>query len=905
MHHNEPRGGAMTMNMKDFLSRYFRQLHFDTMPEPVRRRFDSYVDKDDYIGDMKSWADDLLKKDANGKPFKDPKIQPDGHYVHNDLPNDKDMDMDNWKKLYELLQQIFTKMADDRDSLDKATVKFLDKYFGNQRGNIFVPTPLEQDTKDAVKALFNAVKSLDEKSAYTLFARCLHNEEAPTLLEFRDFKNAIENGSYEKNPAVRKTLRKFIVGLSNAINNGENIGLKINPMILEAIFYGLNPAKLATDEDVKKLQPNIKDILSAIHDNEKIAADVKRFDNGKISEPLEKAISKTDYTGKITEKNRVPEKYDDHLNFFERADKEVKDWVDDKIGVFKDFHREHIYHNEEAQTIMGVMLDLGISPTSGLKAIVDKEQDILGKLQGKQPLHSAEYFKWMVDELKRLRDGGMKKAFENATKEPGKMRSLAENIGRNSADAMKGLDNSKRKELKKQTTVAMEIMEVMEYGTFNSKTMEAVNKAEFKVFSDKDLSFNKGVMGNITSAIDKTLHKTIQLGGYAVTGAVNQIRKTQSQFNHTGALEAGHQRWQAENKKEKADFETTKDEQDIADDAEISKYKQIQNNTGIKNIDAAKSTLEVLRDDESMANDDLGKAKDKLKQLEQQAQTNTGFANPADYYALLSKKQKQQDARQDALKKAQDKLADLQQKEADYQEYNKLTTQFAKKGKELYNLQMKMNNANDADLEKLNQEFKNKTAEREQIQKQMKDLLSKYCGKGKPVTDEPLTKLHQNLVAPNGLLAGAKRGIKAAQKNLQDGEQDLQAFRSKEAAIQGYEKMMQTANQQIDAAQKKYDDAHDSAEDLAQKINDYSNAQSEIESLEQNKADRAETLANWDQDNIDYYDFFMGYWDFLHTGNTKRIFQFSRKAVQKKAFAGQMEKNLIDYMNNNNYSYAA
>ena len=65
------RGGIMAMSMKDFLTLYFRQSHFDDMPEAKKSQFDSYVAKNDFRGDMKSWRDDLLKKDANGNLTKD------------------------------------------------------------------------------------------------------------------------------------------------------------------------------------------------------------------------------------------------------------------------------------------------------------------------------------------------------------------------------------------------------------------------------------------------------------------------------------------------------------------------------------------------------------------------------------------------------------------------------------------------------------------------------------------------------------------------------------------------------------------------------------------------------------------------------------------------------------------
>ena len=110
----------MAMSMKDFLLLYFRQLHFNSMPEPVRAQFDVYVDHDDFRGDMKSWADDLLAKNADGKPFKDVKIQPDGHYVHKDLPDATvELSDEDWERLYITLQHALVRGCDLLGSLSR------------------------------------------------------------------------------------------------------------------------------------------------------------------------------------------------------------------------------------------------------------------------------------------------------------------------------------------------------------------------------------------------------------------------------------------------------------------------------------------------------------------------------------------------------------------------------------------------------------------------------------------------------------------------------------------------------------------------------------------------------------------------------------------------------------------
>ena len=117
----------MAMSMKDFLNLYFRQLHFNAMPDAVRNQFDDYVAANSFRGDMKSWRDDLLKKDASGNLIRENGKK--GHFVVNDLPEKTAMDNQGWTDLYNALWNTFDRMDGRRDTLNKDTVKFLDEFF--------------------------------------------------------------------------------------------------------------------------------------------------------------------------------------------------------------------------------------------------------------------------------------------------------------------------------------------------------------------------------------------------------------------------------------------------------------------------------------------------------------------------------------------------------------------------------------------------------------------------------------------------------------------------------------------------------------------------------------------------------------------------------------------------------
>lgn len=509
----------MAMSMKDFLNLYFRQLHFNSMPEPVRARFDDYVKKQDFRGDMKSWADDLLAKNADGKPFIDKDIQPDGHFVHKKLPDAlAEFSDEEWDKLYITLQHALIGMDLDRDSLDKKTVKFLDEYFGAHK--VFEPIPLDGQTMLAVGAFYRDV--LNDENGYSLFNAYAGVEDA-TKADYEEFKKSVARVDYEKKADVRKKLVKMVKGLQNVdlteYQGFQEVGNKLNDLArageLTKILNGLSQEKEPGPADRNKLKSRYADILTALHNEPKIADDFKRFDNGKISKPMEDAIAKTDYTGTITKKDFVPEKVDDRKTLRQRIEGKAHDIYDDVFKKWMTLHRDHIYVlPNTAKPIVDVMTskDFNLKPTDGIKAMLDKADAIAGKLQAKSP-RAADHFDWFVKTMKSLSNTD---AFKSALRNGHEMHQLITNVWD------KAVADNKIEEAK----TAMEVLNVMSYGLLDSRTMNAINQMDFTIASDPGLSWNKnpGVKA-VTGALDKTLKFAVKGIGYTVTGGVNLVRR--------------------------------------------------------------------------------------------------------------------------------------------------------------------------------------------------------------------------------------------------------------------------------------------------------------------------------------------------------------------------------------------
>ena len=564
----------MAMSMKDFLLLYFRQLHFNSMPEPVRAQFDAYVDHDDFRGDMKSWADDLLAKNADGKPFKDIQIQPDGHYVHKDLPDATvELSDEDWERLYITLQHALVGMDLDRDSLDKKTVKFLDENFG--RGKVFEPIPLDGQTMLAVGAFYRDV--LNDENGYSLFNAYAGVEDA-TRADYEEFKKSVAKVEYEKKADVRKKLIKMIRGLQNVdlteYQGFQVVGNKLNTLAqqgeLTKILNGLSQEKEPKEIDIKKLKSRYTDVLNTLHNEPKIAKDFERFDNGKISKQLETAIAKTDYTGEITKKDFVPEKVEDRKTLGQRIQGTAQNVYDDTLKKWLTLHPDHVYARPNtAKPIVDVMTskDFNLKPTDGIKGMLDKADAIAGKLQAKSP-RAAEHFDWFVKTMKSLSNTD---SFKSALRNGQEMHKLITNVW-NKAVADNKLEEAK---------TAMEVLKVMSYDLLTSRRMDAINKMDFTLFSDSGMSYMKGnnpgseAIRGLAKGVDTALKYTVKGVGYGIAGAVNVARRI-----GTGVKKSDEKEY-LKNNKELQEASKNRDSQNAKDQAILDDLKQKQEDGNI------------------------------------------------------------------------------------------------------------------------------------------------------------------------------------------------------------------------------------------------------------------------------------------------------------------------------------
>jgi hypothetical protein len=483
------------MTLKEFLNLYFRQRHFNMMPEAVRKQFVKIAWRGEFRGDMESWWKDLVDQ---AHPF-DNKPEPDAIV---ELSND------DWDELYLKLSETFEAMFANKSSFEenKDANAFLKEYFGDESDKVFSLTKVDSTTRTNIINLLSVVeRNPDLKAAMV--------QEMGGLKEYNALQKSIHDNAFD-NPEDKEKIETFVYTLMNINREFTSAGSGLPSLRgydFNEILGGLHPQKTVQDSDRTKLKKSYRKILNTLHDKPKVAEVFKSFDRTKISEQLEKAIAKTDYTGKITEKDFVQPEYDDRKTLREKIVDTGKKLYDNSYAHrIANMHRDRLL-STIARPIYDAMTAEGINPTDGLKAFIDKADAIKGRLNNKNP-KSADYFDWMT---KTLKDLSKTSAFAAALRNQREQDELVDNLMQKAA-----LDGKEA-----EARVAMEVIHAMSYGLFDGRTLNAIKNTEFKLFGDLPSIKGNEVLSGVANAADKTIKLAFTVGGYAVAGAVNGIRR--------------------------------------------------------------------------------------------------------------------------------------------------------------------------------------------------------------------------------------------------------------------------------------------------------------------------------------------------------------------------------------------
>ncbi|MCR5194186.1 MAG: hypothetical protein K6B71_01505 [Alphaproteobacteria bacterium] len=519
-------------SIKSVLTDFFKQYHFNKMAPNVRARFDDYRNsgnKKDLTDDMHDWVRDHIDE-VTGEN----KELPD---IASKLTDDQIVD------LYTEMNSIVAEMADDKKRFNNyygtIITDFLDEYYGQDK-TFFMPelsgsaksALIGSGNKDAKDSLADVIEKAGLQSSISNFLK-QNSEFKDKGYTYDTFISNLKEGKYDKDPEYRNLLKLFFESYQinqytydpvkqAAYNEFQNIQETFN-----------NSETQIKYEYKERFKRDLPDILKKIHDNKKFREFYEAHDNGNVSAALNKAKDKVSYD-KEDSQNFIHPKAEDELTVIQKIQKNVSDKFEDYFGKYVHLRGDQTFNKAEPLAIFKAMDKLKIKPTEGLGAIIDKADAIKEKMEHKS-ISADDHLDWFVSEMKKIKTM-MPKAFDNALQNGWQLNAIAQQVIKDGVPLKV-----------EQAKTTLELLAVMQYGHSNSKIMDAIkeDKELFTLFSNPELSWNKGpgkeVIGVVTKATDKLIRFGALAVGYSLTAAINEIRKIGTKIKkEKGQLAAVH-----------------------------------------------------------------------------------------------------------------------------------------------------------------------------------------------------------------------------------------------------------------------------------------------------------------------------------------------------------------------------
>ena len=827
------------------------------MPPAVMDRYEKYIENKDFPNkDVQSWHDDLMKD--NSTEWKDlPKIS--------DL-SDNELDL-----LYKDLLQTFSAMNGHRGSLSNESKTFVETYYGPEK--LFSIPDISPDIERQIKQLLTRINDGG-------IVVGLEWPEPEIIEEVLNGTRTVNNSSAKK--SIDKIVNRLMDNDKDAINELENLGID-----LIKIRNAVNTTVNITDDIREKFRADCPQIFGQLFKEKKIYDDFKKYepDEKIVSEQIDSALSKTDYTGKINESNYVPPKYKDtDPNIRQRINKGLKNAYSDVLKKFLTVHRANLFMKPTSKAIIEKFddKDIQIKPTDDLNVLIAKSDAIAGKLRGKEPFKAADHLKWLTGKLKVYKENGLSDSIDGALRWGYQMNRIVTEL----------ITEAAKEGKVEEAKTALEVLSVMQYGTFTSRTMDAINQTDFTIFSDKNLSWMKNgkePMGQavqfVAGAADFLIKKGVQAVGYAATAVVNHARKRGATFDNKGPLKTLSDKRKEELAKNKAEAERKKNEANATDNAKIQDNDAIINGA-TKHLSDTYNGMTVEQ------------AQKEIKNHETEMQQQVALA-----------------------REAQERMEGLQSKHDEYEQNNEIVTNYD-------NIPQNVNTAK-SELRKIKREIKKrqsilasksngKTYSVNNTQSAAKtkskqannfggwEISTTFPAKTveyssgteqptykSPITKQPMSEkesehYEEKILNEISELEKQYDEKKAQIKQLNDtfNNKDEKDKRDKAASemtrLDKDNKAYLTAEQDLDTAKRTHHTLETDKKylDLQENVSKYSDAVANKEKAQKDIDLREKEWGKWDEKNKDDYEELMAYWDFLQSGKTKSMFHISTKKLQ-------------------------
>lgn len=432
----------------------------------------------------------------------------------------KDLDDEDWTKLFYSFQRSFLNLADKRDKQDSDTQEYIDEHkdFFDKHG---------QAEK---KARVETLEQIGNTTPATGLLQYLKEHVNEIVIEGYDISkiiDGIQKNKFDKSEVFQKKLQSFIYALNNY--QIENQSLPNLPQV-DYIVSDKGWDKSGTPSNLKEFkQKCLQDngFLTPLYKKSKIRDAFKKYEDedSEISASINSAEKKID-------KEKIPPKREDQLSFPQQIQKLSSDTYEGYLEKYVKFKGDRIHLNPESKDICKAIDKAKFKPTDGLDDLISKSGDISKRLNVTNNARLA--FEWLTSSLKEFQsDPQMSKAFKGALKNGWQMKHLIRELIIKATKEAK--ENPKDKnDIIKKAKISMEVLSIIKYGNTTSKIMDTLREDEsFKtLFSNEKLSWNKNEgVKFVMSALDKTIHTAFLGIGYGITIGVNTIRKAGSKFN--------------------------------------------------------------------------------------------------------------------------------------------------------------------------------------------------------------------------------------------------------------------------------------------------------------------------------------------------------------------------------------
>lgn len=837
---------SMALNVKNFLTQYYMQLHMNNMPVEVRAAWVAADKNNQLTKEMKTWRDGTPADQLAGTPEIPPLMPADrdawaNTMLNNDLPDPTipgghaELSADEWDKLFLIFQSTLRGMAanvKDFANNDKAKA-FLSEYFGD--GKLFNVGSISKSTNDAADKFANFLAANDYEMGLRIHNALVAQKSAQfdSIADFKQFVNDVKAGKHKTDVKVRSKLEQLAQIVSgnweffenNRVDFTKAPGLTSDDV--DQIANNLDEDNRIDSFKLLQFKREYGDMLKTLYKEDKVLGEFSKYDKDKVSGPLKAAREKINYDNKESDNYLFP-KRDDELNLAQLISKHVGETFEENLKKFTSLRGDRMFVSPDTKLIVKAFDKSEIKPTDGLGKVLDKVEDIKKNL-APVARKKFEYFVTIMGELKAT----MPKAFAGALNNGRQLRALVSEM------IISAVKNGKVEEAK----VAMEVLSVIKYGYTTSKIMDALRKEKFTMFSDSSLSWNKGAgVKFVTTALDKSIRAAFLGVGYTVTITNNTIQRNRSKFNgDTGRIGDEMHNWQTGHDQKLLSLEHKQAQTTSDRDRRQGYLDHLNTRDGINATNIAQKETNLAR---------LNGLRDRAKIEFDSATSNLNAANQN-----ITNLKNNIDTRTAAGK-----------------ERGALKREIKAINKEIVDLQDIITNA-PTDPTYLALDDAGKIGFMSSIMTDIRELQKE----GQKKQDELQTKLDARMSITDLL---------NERNQLHDLENNIPSLQSA-----------------INIKQNRYNDLDDTARRRGQKISYFHAATKSINELNEQITNQQNALDNWDDKDRNLYRDLMAHWDFLESGATKSH-AFGKTSTKQKKFMAAHDSDAMKLIYNN-YQYAA